>query len=126
MTDHGISISNIYSYVIYYGIVILFLIPAIIHGKRVNCHYICWMAPFMIMGYKVGHLLHLPQLKIKTKRENCIGCGACNKICPMSLDVKNLVADGNRDELRTAECILCGECISTCPKKVLNYKITNK
>ena len=31
MTDHGISISNIYSYVIYYGIVILFLIPAIIH-----------------------------------------------------------------------------------------------
>ena len=123
MTDHGISISNIYSYVIYYGIVILFLIPAIIHGKRANCHYICWMAPFMIMGYKAGLLLHLPQLKIKTKRENCIGCGACNKICPMSLDVKNLVADGKRDELRTAECILCGECISTCLKKVLNYKI---
>ena len=126
MTDHGISISNIYSYVIYYGIVILFLIPAIIHGKRANCHYICWMAPFIIMGYKVGRLLHLPQLKIKTKRENCIGCGACNKNCPMSLDVKNLVADGKRDELNTAECILCGECISTCPKKVLNYKITNK
>jgi polyferredoxin len=126
MTDHGISISKIYSYVIYYGIVILFLIPAIIHGKRANCHYICWMAPFMIMGYKAGHLLHLPQLKIKTKRENCIGCGACNKNCPMSLDVKKLIADGKRDELRTSECILCGECISTCPKKVLNYKITNK
>jgi polyferredoxin len=44
----------------------------------------------------------------------------------MSLDVKKLVADEKRDELRTAECILCGECISTCPKKVLNYKITNK
>ena len=123
MTDHGISISNIYSYVIYYGIVILFWIPAIIHGKRANCHYICWMAPFMIMGYKAGRLLHLPQLKIKTKRENCIGCGACNKNCPMSLDVKNLVANGKRDEIRTTECILCGECISTCPKKVLNYKI---
>ncbi len=126
MTDHGISISNISSFVIYYGIVILFLIPAIIHGKRANCHYICWMAPFMIMGYQFGRLLHLPQLKIKIKRENCIGCGACNKICPMSLDVKNLVTDGKRDELRTTECILCGECISTCPKKVLNYKITNK
>ena len=123
MTDHGISISNIYSYVIYYGIVILFLIPAIIHGKRANCHYICWMAPFMIMGYKVGHLLHLPQLKIKTKKENCIGCGACNKICKMSLDVKNLISN---NEIRSAECILCGECISACPKKVLNYKITNK
>ena len=128
MTAHGISISNIYSYVIYYGIVILFLIPAIIHGKRANCHYICWMAPFMIMGYKVGRLLHLPQLKIKTKKENCIGCGACNKICKMSLDVKSLVADGgeNQNEISSAECILCGECISACPKKVLNYKITNK
>ena len=123
MTDHGISISNIYSYIIYYGIVIFFLIPAIIHGKRANCHYICWMAPFMIMGYKTGRLLHLPQLKIKTKKENCVGCGACNKICPMSLDVKNLISN---NEIRSAECILCGECISACPKKVLNYKITNK
>ena len=91
MTDHGISISSIYSFIIYYGIVILFLIPAIFHGKRANCHYICWMAPFMIMGYKAGRILHLSQLKIKTKGENCIGCGACNKSCPMSLDVKNFV-----------------------------------
>ena len=41
MTEHGISISDIYGYIIYYGIVILFLIPALIHGKRANCHYIC-------------------------------------------------------------------------------------
>ena len=128
MTEHGISIANIYSYVIYYGIVLLFLIPAVVHGKRANCHYICWMAPFMIMGYKFGRLLHLPQLKIKAQRESCVGCGACSKVCPMSVDVKKLVKDGssgagNLGELRTAECILCGECISACPKKVLNYKM---
>lgn len=128
MTDHGISIANIYSYVIYYGIVFLFLIPAVVHGKRANCHYICWMAPFMIMGYKFGRLLYLPQLKIKTQRESCISCGACSKVCPMSVDVKKLVADSAGEnsrigELRTAECILCGECISACPKKVLNYKM---
>ncbi|MBO4760078.1 MAG: 4Fe-4S binding protein, partial [Spirochaetaceae bacterium] len=128
MTEHGISIANIYSYVIYYGIVLLFLIPAVVHGKRANCHYICWMAPFMIMGYKFGCLLHLPQLKIKAQRESCVGCGACSKVCPMSVDVKKLVKDdssgtGNLGELRTSECILCGECISACPKKVLNYKM---
>ncbi len=126
MTDHGISISDIYSYVIYYGIVILFLIPAIIHGKRANCHYICWMAPFMIMGYKFGRLIHLPQLKIKAQRDSCISCGACSKVCPMSVDVKNIVSTGKYNELRTAECILCGECISACPKNILKYKITNK
>ena len=136
MTDHGISISNIYSYVIYYGIVFLFLIPAIIHGKRANCHYICWMAPFMILGYKVGRLLHLPQLKIKAKSEGCVGCGACSKICPMSVDVKSMVKSSSEKlenktldteiEIKTAECILCGECVSSCPKKVLNYKIGRK
>ena len=123
MTDHGISISNIYGYVIYYGIVVLFLIPALIHGKRANCHYICWMAPFMILGYKAGLFLHLPQLKIKTSAEACVGCGKCAKICPMSLEVPQLVKAG---EIRSAECILCGECINACGKKVLEYKLTNK
>lgn len=146
MTDHGISISDIYGYVIYYGIVILFLIPAIVHGKRANCHYICWMAPFMILGYKAGRALHLPQLKIKTKGAECVGCGTCNKVCPMSLDVESLVQAGNvkngavgitddarmgeavssESYIRTAECILCGECVSACPKNVLKYKISTK
>ena len=35
MTDHGISISNIYNYVIYYGIILLVLISAVIFGKRI-------------------------------------------------------------------------------------------
>lgn len=123
MTEHGISISNIYGYVIYYGIVILFLIPALIHGKRANCHYICWMAPFMILGYKAGRFLHLPQLKIRTAAEDCVSCGKCAKVCPMSLEVPQLVKAG---EIRSAECILCGECINACGKKVLEYKLTNK
>ena len=84
---------------------LMFLIPAIVHGKRANCHYICWMAPFMILGYKFGRLIHLPQLKIKSKPSECAGCGKCNTVCPMSVDVKKLAAGG---EIKTAECILCG------------------
>ncbi len=117
MTDHGISVSNIYSYVIYYGIVILFLIPALIHGKRANCHYICWMAPFMIAGYKLGRILHLPQMKIKSEKSKCTGCGMCEKKCPMSLSIKSLMESG---EIKSAECILCGECVSACKNKVLS------
>ena len=118
LTEHGISVSDIYSYVIYYGIIILFLIPALIHGKRANCHYICWMAPFMILGYKTGRFLHLPQLKIKTEPANCTGCGICSKVCPMSLNVKKFVQNG---EINTSECILCGECIEACKNKVLHF-----
>ena len=123
MTDHGISVSQTGSFIIYYGIVILFLLPAIIHGKRANCHYICWMAPFMIFGYKIGRTLHLPQLRIKGKSEECVGCKRCNKACPMSLDVCAMAKTG---EIKNAECILCGECIDACSCNVLGFNITNK
>lgn len=123
MTVHGISISDIYGYVIYYGIVILFLIPAIIYGKRANCHYICWMAPFMILGYKFGRLLHLPQLKIKADKDKCISCGKCRKVCQMSLDVPLQIKSG---EIKNAECILCGACVNVCAKNILKYQFSNE
>ena len=123
MTDHGISISQIGSFIIYYGIVILFLVPAIIHGKRANCHYICWMAPFMVFGYKIGGMLHLPQLKITAKSENCIGCKKCSKACPMSLDVPSLAKTG---KVTNAECILCGECVAVCNNNAIAFKMANK
>lgn len=122
-TEHGISVSNIYCHIIYYGIVFLFMIPALIFGKRANCHYICWMAPFMILGYKIGKALHLPQLKIKTQKENCTGCNLCKKNCPMSLDIKTQIQLG---EVKSSECIKCGACISTCKNHVLKYVFTNK
>lgn len=77
----------------------------------------------MILGYKAGRFLHLPQLKIKTTAEDCVSCGKCAKVCPMSLEVPQLVKAG---EIQSAECILCGECINACGKKVLEYKLTNK
>ena len=123
MTDHGISMANIYSFVIYYGIVILFLIPAIIHGKRANCHYICWMAPFMIFGYKFGRTLRLPQLKLKAKSQNCAGCKKCDKACPMSLAVSEMAKAG---ELKSAECVLCGACAAACSNNVIEFRMTNK
>ena len=121
MTEHGISISNIYSYVIYYGIVILFLIPALIHGKRANCHYICWMAPFMVIGSTVGRWLHLPQLHVAADRDQCMSCGKCSRACPMGLDVKQMVSEGTNS--RNTECIQCGACVDECPKKVLKYRM---
>lgn len=88
-TEHGISVSNIESYIIYYGILLLIFVPSVLLGKRVFCHYFCWMAPFMVIGIKLRDYLHLPGLHIKVRRrENCIFCGKCNQKCPMGLDVK--------------------------------------
>lgn len=121
MTDHGISVSDIYDYVIYYGVILILVLPALIHGKRAACHYICWMAPFMIIGSTIGRALHLPQLHIEAKKDECISCGKCSKACPMGLDVKRMVEDGKNHNC--PECIQCGACVDVCPKKVLGYKM---
>ena len=123
MTDHGISVSNIYCYIIYYCVLLLIFIPAVLFGKRIFCHYFCWMAPFMIIGTKIGELLNLPQLHIKAEKDKCISCKQCNRKCPMSLDVERMASKG---ECSNVECILCGECVDTCPKKVLRYSMENR
>ncbi len=124
MTDHGISITDIYNYVIYYGVIFLLLMPALIHGRRAACHYICWMAPFMVIGSSMGRFLHLPQLHIEADKDKCISCGMCSRACPMGLDVKELVTEGRN--AKCTECIQCGACIDECPKSVLRYRFTWK
>ena len=119
MTDHGISVSSIYNYVIYYGVILILILPGLIHGRRGACHYICWMAPFMVIGSSIGRSLHLPQLHIEAEKKDCISCGRCNKVCPMGLDVKYMVE--HECNAKCTECIQCGACVDECPKKVLKY-----
>ena len=118
-TENGISVSSIQSYIIYYGIVCLIFIPSVLFGKRVFCHYFCWMAPFMVLGTKLRKLLHLPGVHIKAKEKNkCISCGRCNKICPMGIDVVN---EMKNNVINNSECIQCGACVDNCPKNLLSY-----
>ena len=120
MTNHGISISEIYSYVIYYGVIVLVLIPAVVCGKRSFCHYICWMAPFMAIGTKVREVLHLPGLHIASQKDKCISCKKCNQSCPMGLNVVELI---EKEKGFGTECIQCGACVDNCPKKALSYQV---
>lgn len=101
----------------------LIAVPALIAGKRSFCHYICWMAPFMVAGRKLGNLLMLSSLRLKADSGKCTHCKQCSKNCPMSLDVEQMVSKGS---LENAECILCGECTGTCPKKVIHYTLGTK
>ena len=119
MTDHGISITGIYNYVIYYGVIFLVLIPAVLCGKRVFCHYFCWMAPFMVIGTKLRKILHLPGFHVVADKNNCVSCGKCNKVCPMGIDVSKQI---KCDKEFGPECIQCGACVDNCPKKALAYQ----
>lgn len=116
---NGISVSSVQSYLIYYGIICLIVIPSILSEKRALCHYLCWMAPFMILGIKLRRVLHLPGIHIRTcQKESCVSCGTCNKVCPMGIDVMSEIKSGI---VSNQECIQCGACIDSCPKNILTF-----
>jgi len=121
-TENGISVSDISGYVIYYGIILLVIIPSIISGKRAFCHYFCWMAPFMTIGIQIRGLFHLPGLYIASDKGKCTSCGKCGKACPMGIDTNAVINKGNREN---TECILCGVCIDVCAQKALRYRFKN-
>ncbi len=55
--------------------------------------------------------------------QKCLGCNACNKICPHSIDVMGYVAAMIAGDLEKAadlsfDCILCGMCATTCPAEI--------
>jgi len=114
--DHGVSVTSLGALAIYLGIVGLFFIPNLFLGRRAMCHCICWMAPFMAIGQKLGTAVHAPQLHVKAQPDACVSCHACDKACPMSLPVSELVGQGGVDHV---ECIQCGACCDSCRKGAL-------
>ena len=119
LTESGISVDQPMKYIVYYMVVFPILLLAIFGGRRTFCHTLCWMAPFTILGRKLRNLIHSPALRLQADSERCIDCGRCNRDCPMSLDVNQMVKRGRMEH---SECILCGSCIDTCSRSVIHYR----
>jgi ferredoxin len=83
------------------------------------CHTFCWMAPFMIIGGKLGSLLSIRVIRLKADKDKCINCKICTRNCVMSLPVDAMVKN---NKMNHTECILCGACIDNCPKKAISFE----
>jgi len=117
-TDKGVSVSEPAAYIIYFFIVGLFVILSFTAGKRAFCHYVCWMAPFMVVGTKIKNFFKWPSLHLEAVSNKCKQCKTCDNNCPMSLEVSKMVESGS---MENAECTLCGTCVDNCPKGVIKY-----
>ena len=100
-------------------IALLFALPALFWGRRAGCHAYCWMAPFLILGTKLGKQMGIAQLSPHRLSEECISCDACANVCPMSLDVSELIKTGSMEH---PECVSCARCVEACKIGVLTFK----
>jgi polyferredoxin len=79
----------------------------IFNDKRAFCKLVCPVALVMKPTSSVA------LIRIKPTQNDCIECGACNKICPMDIDVMSFIKD--KKPVKHTECILCSNCRIICP-----------
>ena len=120
MFESGITLAQEYWYFMYYIVITVLLVLAVLLGRRAACHSICWMAPFMILGRKLSNLVGWPALGLKADKNKCIDCGLCTTECTMSLDVNQMV---RQERMEHSECVLCGNCVDVCPKDAIRYTL---
>jgi ferredoxin-type protein NapH len=111
LTENFVSIDSVIKLIGYYVIVTGLLILPFILGKRASCHYLCPMSILNIAGTKIKNKINIPSLRLISYKSKCTSCKQCNKACPMSLKVMDMVKNEKLDNI---ECILCGECGNSC------------
>ena len=74
---------------------------------RPFCQYLC------PLGAIYGLFNRFSLVQIQWDQERCVGCGACEKACPVELS--------RREISRSPECIRCGKCADACPLECLRF-----
>ena len=87
------------------GIILAFVLK----DNRAFCKYVCPVTVFL----KPASYFSL--IRIKCRKDRCVSCGKCKRVCPMDVDV----TDNSRNRKNGTECILCMECVKNCPKDAL-------
>lgn len=77
--------------------------------ERFFCKYLCPMGAFLGLINKIG------LFKVTRNTKTCILCKACNKACPVNIDVMSV------EKVNSSECINCNECVNACPVKDTLY-----
>ncbi len=70
---------------------------------RPFCNYLC------VEGAKYGLYGIFRPITVTRDESTCVGCGKCDKACPMNIQVSS------HSQVRSLQCINCMECVSSCP-----------
>jgi polyferredoxin len=96
-------------YILYYiiGIILAF----VFRKKRAFCKIFCPVSLIMKLPTR------LSLIKIRPSGKKCTKCGKCSEACPMDIDVKRYIENGQK--VLSTECIGCRNCVNICPAKAI-------
>ena len=80
--------------------------------NRAFCKYLCPITAIFKITSRFSFM------KIEGNKEKCTQCGACNKACPMDINIMEYVNNGER--VLSTECIFCLTCTTVCPEGILD------
>ena len=72
------------------------------------------MAGFFGQRAYFGHKTKRYSSKVKVDTAKCIGCGICEKLCPM-----NNISINEQKAVSGESCTMCYRCINKCPKQAI-------
>ena len=90
------------------GIILAFTLK----DNRAFCKYLCPITSILKITSRFAFL------KIGGDKEKCTLCGACNKACPMDINIMEYVNNSKR--VLSTECIFCFTCKTVCPEGILD------
>lgn len=91
----------------------LVLLGLALLSGRTYCYYCPAGTVLSLAGRAAGHC-------IRTDMNPCIGCGRCNEVCDMQVDVMACAQQGQ--PVRSLLCVGCGACVDACPVNALAYR----
>ena len=94
---------------LYFGSAIV--LALVLEDNRAFCKYLCPITVILKVTSRFAFL------KIEGDRETCRQCGACNRACPMDINIMEYVNNGER--VLSTECIFCMTCTTACPDGIL-------
>jgi len=101
------GISILFTLVLY-GPVLMF-----VFGRRAWCRHLCPIGALLKIFSKFS------PTRFRLTSEDCSGCGRCNRVCDMEIDVAGEL--GNFGEVRSTSCIVCFKCSDVCPEDAITY-----